>query len=184
MSELNDLLAKQILLMDKVPHIVSPSALMKLKACLKLLDTLLRYYNSVGCKPWRPAPLSPIVQQGLLKQLKDDLGTLEYIHRTNLGHDIDVNALGVLPRQYISGFGIVEESIEYMNSLTDGSTPEHRLEEHVDVLFFWLEQLAMSGSSTDQVLEEYHRKWAINIKRYEDSAKGNWEWDKRKGDAL
>lgn len=179
MSDLNYLFDKQKLLMEKVPHDMPPHAFVKVRAALKLMDTLLRYLNSTGHKPWRPVPLSPAVQQGLMNQLSEDLSMLKYLHGTCEGHDLDMSEYGILPRQYISGFGIIEESIEYMNSLTDGSCTDHQFEELVDVLFFWLEQLAMSGRTTEEVVEEYERKHAINLKRYDDLKKGDTSWDKR-----
>ncbi len=59
---IEDLITKQLQLMDKVPHTVRPDSLVKMEAGVRILDTLLRYLNSTGHKPWRPTPLSPIVQ--------------------------------------------------------------------------------------------------------------------------
>ena len=181
---IEDLIHKQEELMLKVPHTVRPDALVKMIAGARVIDTLLRFLNSTGHKPWRPIPLSPIVQEGLLKDLKEKVGTLAYIHRTTTGADKDFSNLDHYARQLISGYGIIEETLEYVNSLSDGSGRAHQLEEFTDILFFYLEQMILGGFSWAEIEEEYVRKHAVNLKRYEDSAKGDWSWDKRQEGRL
>lgn len=174
-----DLLSKQRELMEKVPHTVRPDALMKMCVGAKVIDALLRFLNSTGHKPWRPVPLPPMVQQGLLKELKDKVNLLAYVHRTTMGADKDFGGSELYSRQIVSVFGVIEEAIEYLNSLTDGSDRAHRLEECTDVQFFFMELMLLDGFTWDDVESEYQRKWKVNMKRYEDGAKGDYSWDDR-----
>lgn len=176
---IEDLINKQQQLMLKVPHTVRPDALVKMEAGVKVIDTLLRFLNSTGHKPWRPIPLSPIVQEGLLKDLSERVGVLAYVHHTTVGADRDFSKLDHYTRQLVSAYGVIEETIEYVNSLSDGSERPHRLEELVDVLFFYMEQMILGEFTWEEIEAEYHRKWAINIKRYEDAKKGDYTWDQR-----
>lgn len=88
-------------------------------------------------------------------------------------------------KRLVAGKGLMEEVHEYLNAV--GTKPwrpiplseEAQLEEITDVLFFYLELIAMSGFTFGQIEKEYHRKWDINVKRYTDGRKGDWEWDKR-----
>ena len=88
-------------------------------------------------------------------------------------------------RRMVSGLGIIEETLEYLNST--GHKPwrpnplskDDQLEELTDVLFFYLELIVMSGFSWEEVESEYSRKHAVNLKRYEDAKKGDFTWDKR-----
>ena len=85
--------------------------------------------------------------------------------------------------QLVTGKGIIEETLEYLNSI--GSKPwrpnplsrEAQLEEITDILFFYLELIHQSGFSWDDIVIEYARKHAINLKRYSDGAKGDYSWD-------
>lgn len=181
---IEDLIHKQEELMLKVPHTVRPDALVKMAAGVRVIDTLLRYLNSTGHKPWRPIPLSPIVQEGLLKDLKEKVSTLAYIHRTTAGAGNNFDHQDHYARQLVSAYGVIEETIEYVNSLSDNSDRAHRLEELVDGLFFFMEQMILGEFTWKEIETEYHRKHAINLKRYEDAEKGNWDWDKRKGGSL
>lgn len=181
---IEDLITKQQDLMQRVPHTLRPDSLIKMSVGIKIVDTLLRFLNSTGHKPWRPNPLPPIVQQGLLDELQKKVHLLAYVHRTNSGADRDFSHLEHYGRQLVSAFGVVEETLEYINSVSDGSTREHRLEEIVDVLFFYMEQLLLGGFTWEEVEKEYNRKWAVNIKRYEDAKKGDYGWDKRGKDTL
>ena len=176
---LDNLLEKQKELMARVPHTVRPDSAVKMWIGVKIIDTLLRYLNSTGHKPWRPEPLSPVVQQNLLNDLREHVRTLGYASSTCFGADQDFSASEYDLRKLISALGIVEESIEYINSVFKADTEDHKLEELVDIYFFLLEQTAMSGFSLEQIEAEYHRKWDVNIKRYEDGAKGDYSWDKR-----
>ena len=95
----------------------------------------------------------------------------------------DVNPL--VARRMVSGLGVIEETLEYLNST--GHKPwrpnplseKAQLEEITDILFFYLELVALSGLTLDQIEEEYIRKHAVNLKRYEDGKKGDYAWDDR-----
>jgi len=87
--------------------------------------------------------------------------------------------------QMTAGLGVIEETLEYLNSI--GRKPwrpypqpiEQQLEEITDILFFYLELVLQSGFSWNDIVIEYARKHAINLKRYEDGAKGDFSWDRR-----
>ena len=181
---IEDLIKKQQDLMLKVPHTVRPDALIKMQAGVKIIDTLLRFLNSTGHKPWRPIPLSPIVQEGLLKELEEKVGALAYIHRTTAGADEDFSNFDHYARQLISAYGIIEETLEYVNSLSDDSGRAHQLEEFTDILFFHLEQMILGGFSWAEVEEEYVRKHAVNLERYRRAEEGDYGWDKRSEGGL
>lgn len=176
---IEDLIKKQQELMLRVPHTVRPDALVKMAAGVKVIDTLLRYLNSTGHKPWRPVPLSPIVQQGLLKELGEKVGVLKYIHCTCAGADKDFSNQEHYSRQLVSALGIIEETVEYMSSLSDGSSREHRLEELTDVLFFYMEQMILGEFRSEEVEAEYGRKWEENMDRYKRAEQGDYTWDRR-----
>lgn len=178
---MNELVLKQKELMDRVPHELRPDSYVKMVSGLKIMGSLLRYLNSTGHKPWRPNPLSPITQQHLLKEIRDNVSELSYIHSTNAGADKDLSANKTFQRQLISGFGIIEESIEYLESVWNGRDDNrpHRLEELTDILFFFLEQMILGEFTWEEVEAEYNRKWQVNINRYEAAEKGDFSWDKR-----
>ena len=96
-------------------------------------------------------------------------------------HSISVDTA----RRMVAGLGVIEETLEYLNST--GHKPwrpnpqpkEEQLEEITDILFFYLELVIMSGFSWQEIEQEYVRKWGINLKRYEDAKRGNYEWDDR-----
>lgn len=93
-------------------------------------------------------------------------------------------------RRMVAGLGIIEETLEYLNST--GHKPwrpnplseEHQLEELTDILFFYLELIVMSGFTWRQVETEYDRKFLVNLERYERALKGDYEWDKRSEGGL
>jgi len=172
------LVEKQKQLMEFVPHDVRPDALVKMVGGIKILDTLLRFLNSTGHKPWRPIPLSSAVQQALLAELRESVSTLAHIQRTNLGADKDLSGQEHYSRQVVSTFGVVEEAIEHVNSLTKGTRAD-LLEEVTDILFFWLEQLILRGFTWDDVVAEYYRKWDKNMERYRRAKEGDYKWDDR-----
>lgn len=88
-------------------------------------------------------------------------------------------------RRMISGLGIIEETLEYLNST--GHKPwrpnplskEDQLEEITDILFFYLEMILLSGFTWEQIKEEYVRKHAENLERYRRAKEGDYGWDKR-----
>ena len=180
---MNELLVKQAELMERVPHTLRPDSMAKMVAAVKIIDVLLRYLNSTGHKPWRPTPLSAMTQTKLLGELQDKVGALSYIHSVTLGGDKDYSHMEQYGRQLISNFGIIEESIEYINTLEETSR-EDQIEELTDILFFYLEQTLLAGFTWEEIQAEYHRKWDVNIKRYEDAEKGDRSWDKRGEDKL
>ncbi len=91
----------------------------------------------------------------------------------------------VTARRMVSGLGLIEETLEYLNST--GHKPwrpmpqseEAQLEEITDMLFFYLELIAMSGFTVDQIGKEYIRKHAVNLERYKRGKKGDYGWDDR-----
>lgn len=181
---INDLIRKQKELMDKVPHTVRPDALTKMKASVDIIDVLMRFLNSCGHKPWRPNPLPVAVQQALKRKLKTSVQTLSYIHSVNYGSKEDISKLKTYSRQVVSGLGIIEETIEYLNTIGDKKERQPQLEELTDILFFYLEQVILSGFSLEDVEKEYHRKHAVNLERYKRAAEGDFGWDKRNKENL
>ena len=91
-------------------------------------------------------------------------------------------------RRMISVLGIIEEALEYSNSMghkpwRPNPLPEaDQLEELTDMLFFWLELVLQSGFTIDQVVEEYNRKHAVNLERYRRGQQGDYTWDTRSTD--
>jgi len=176
---IEDLIAKQHELMLKVPHAVRDDVPAKMLAGIKIIDTLLRFLNSTGHKPWRPIPLSQQVQDELFDELHVKVGALLILHQSTPSNSQPPTVDVIYTRQLVSALGVIEETVEYINSLSDGSTREHKLEELTDVLFFYMEQMILGEFTWQEVEEAYHRKHAINLKRYEDAKKGDYNWDKR-----
>ena len=91
----------------------------------------------------------------------------------------------LVSRRMVSGLGVIEETLEYLNST--GHKPwrpipmpeKAQLEELTDIMFFYLELIAMSGFTIDQIEEEYIRKHAVNLDRYRRAQKGDYGWDDR-----
>lgn len=96
-------------------------------------------------------------------------------------HDISQ----ITARRMVAGLGIIEETLEYLNST--GHKPwrpnplseEEQLEEITDILFFYLEEVAMSGFPWERIEAMYHKKHAINLERYRKGLEGDFSWDKR-----
>lgn len=88
-------------------------------------------------------------------------------------------------RRMISGLGIIEETLEYLNSTGHKPWRPHpqsekdQLEEITDILFFYLEMVILSGFTWEQIEQEYVRKHAENLERYRRAEQGDYEWDKR-----
>lgn len=88
-------------------------------------------------------------------------------------------------RRMVAGLGVIEETLEYLNStghkpwrpipLDEGD----QLEELTDILFFYLELIVMSGFTWGQIEAEYDRKFLVNLDRYERAKKGDYGWDRR-----
>lgn len=176
---MEDLVLKQKELMEKVPHDVKQGALLKMVSGLRVIDSMLKYLNSTGHKPWRPIPLSEEEQKNLLTSFRENTEVFNLLHNMPFAQKDDISKLGVQSRQMISAYGIIEESVEYMNSIMDNDPPAHKIEELTDILFFYLEQIILSGFSWGDICEEYYRKHAVNLKRYEDGKKNDYSWDKR-----
>lgn len=85
----------------------------------------------------------------------------------------------------VAAFGIIEETLEYLNSIGFKSwrpiplSREAQLEEFTDVLFFYLELGILGGFSPAEVEEQYIRKWGENMQRYEKGKKGDYSWNHR-----
>lgn len=176
---IEDLINKQQELMLKVPHTVRPDSLVKMEAGVKIVDALLRYLNSTGHKPWRPNALPAVMQQKSLRELKDGVSVLACIHSTNAGADKYFSNKEHYARQLISAYGVIEETIEYVNSLTDDNDRAHQLEELTDVLFFYLESMVLGEFTWAEIEEEYARKWKVNMERYRRAEQGDYRWDER-----
>ena len=88
-------------------------------------------------------------------------------------------------RRMVSGLGIIEETLEYLNST--GHKPwrpnplprEAQLEEITDILFFYLELVQLGEFSWQEIEEQYVRKHAVNLERYRRAKEGDYGWDKR-----
>ncbi len=88
-------------------------------------------------------------------------------------------------RRMVSGLGIIEETLEYLNST--GHKPWRpnplprpaQLEEITDILFFYLELIILGGFSWQEIEEEYVRKHAENLERYRRAEKGDYGWNHR-----
>ncbi len=171
------LLEKQKELMSKVPHAVRTDVLARMETSHDLVRALLVYINSQGHKPWRPNPLAPNITFANLNEVIKHTSDLTAQHTLSVSTTL---LSDTYIRRLISMFGIIEEAIEYVDSTMDpNKTPADHLEELTDGLFFQLEQIAMSGFTLDEIEAEYDRKHAVNLQRYADAEKGNWDWDKR-----
>jgi len=88
-------------------------------------------------------------------------------------------------RRMVSGLGIIEETLEYLNST--GHKPwrpiplsrEDQLEEIADIMFFYLELVVLSGFTWEEVEKEYYRKHAVNLERYRRAKEGDYDWNNR-----
>jgi len=88
-----------------------------------------------------------------------------------------------MAHQVSCGLGIIEETLEYLNSIgrkpwrPTPLPPEKQLEELVDILHFYLEIILRSGFTWEEICVDFKRKHKINLQRYEDGAKGDFSWD-------
>jgi len=175
------LIEKQKELMAKVPHTVRPDVYPKMVIGREIIEKLLLYLNSCGHKPWRTKPLDEGVQITNLLNLRGLVNDLVRVHERP-GETFE-QVPDLRSRRLISALGVIEESLEYLNAV-DADTRAEQLEEVTDILFFYLELLVLGGFSWAEIEEEYVRKHAVNLKRYEDAAKGDYRWDKRKEGKL
>jgi len=101
-------------------------------------------------------------------------------------HDVDATTA----RRMITGLGVIEETLEYLNST--GHKPwrpiplsrKDQLEEITDILFFYLELVILGGFTWAEIEEEYVRKHAVNLERYRRAKEGDYSWDKRSEGGL
>lgn len=90
-----------------------------------------------------------------------------------------------MAHQITCGLGIIEETMEYLNSIgrkpwrPQPLLPSQQLEEIVDILHFFLELVLRSGFTWPQVVEVYKIKHRENLQRYEKGKAGDYSWDKR-----
>jgi len=88
-----------------------------------------------------------------------------------------------MAHQITCGLGIIEETMEYLNSIGRKPwrpvplPPEKQLEELVDILHFYLELILRSPFDWGDLVIEYKRKHAINLQRYEAGSRGDFSWD-------
>lgn len=88
-------------------------------------------------------------------------------------------------RRMVAGLGIIEETLEYLNST--GHKPwrpnplseDEQLVELTDILFFYLEEIIMSGFAWEQIQARYVLKHAENLERYRRAKEGDYGWDHR-----
>ena len=181
---IEDLINKQQELMLKVPHTVRPDSFMRMEAGVGVIDTLLRFLNSTAHKPWRPVPLPSLVQDKILEGLEERVRIFVYTHRANVDAGEKYSGKEHYSRQLISAYGVIEETIEYVNSLSDGSDRAHRLEELTDSLFFFMEQMILGEFTWSEVEKEYLRKWEVNMERYRRAKENDYGWDNRQEGKL
>jgi len=112
----------------------------------------------------------------LLEMQKELMSKIPHGHMIKSEHQANV----------VASLGLIEETMEYLNAIgfkTWRPNPlpeEDQLEEITDVLFFYLEMVISSGFSWERIVQQYHKKHAINMQRYKDAAAGNYEWDRRR----
>ncbi len=172
------LLEMQKQLMEKVPHAVRLEVYPKVLLATEVIKNVLLYLGSCGHKPWRPEPLA---QEVRMKYWEDVVKTAKLLGSSSeaITKYLDKKGIGLIDsRQLISALGITEEAMEYLDSLRSGHI-NLQLEEITDPLFFYLEMVIQSGFSWKQIQEQYVRKHAENLKRYEDAKEGDYSWDKR-----
>ncbi len=183
---MKEILDKQKLLMEKVPHDIRPESTIKMAAGIRIIESIFLYLNSTGHKPWRPVPLSKDTQDTIIQQLATRVAVLIELHQSTGICSFDCgDAPEHIRRQLISACGIIEETVEYMNNLFDENSPkEDRLEELTDILFFFAEQVLLSGFTYEQIKEQYNKKWLININRYDRAKAQDYSWDNRNKEKL
>lgn len=169
-------------LMEQVPHDVSQTVFEKMSIARSLIEQLLLYLTSCGHKPWRPNPLSSEEQLARLHSIVDRWAVLAHAH-----HVPSRSSVSGFPsesvRSLTSGFGVIEEVLEYLLALGTGDR-QNQLEEITDPLFFYVELVILSGFTWAEIEAEYVRKHAVNLKRYEDGKRGDWGWNNREKGVL
>jgi hypothetical protein len=85
----------------------------------------------------------------------------------------------------IAALGLIEETMEYLNTLGYKSwrpnplERKRQLEELVDQMFFLLEIIVLSGFTWEEISRGYAEKWHRNMDRYASAEKGDYSWDDR-----
>lgn len=195
MKAMNELVDKQRELMTAVPHPLRDDALKNMVAVKNAIENMLLYLAATGHKPWRPHPLGMDEKIKRLKALTVSLEAMLDTFKENVAPSDKIHD-DILTRTLVSTFGAIEESIEFYNTQEDitrlyaqkvdeftdsmmKESKQHRVEELTDELFFFLERMILAGIDWGAIINEYHRKWTVNMKRYADAKANNFEWDKR-----
>lgn len=166
------ILNKQRELMARVPHPLREDAHERMLAIASIFENFLLYLTSTGHKPWRPNPLDESIQKRRFNRV------VESVHEVDTKVDANGKRIDTpQTRLLVSTFGTLEEALEFYRASVDNA--DNKLEEITDELFFFMEKMILSGFTWEQVVQEYHRKWAVNIKRYEDAEKNDFSWDDR-----
>jgi len=177
---MEDIIKKQKLLMDSVPHPLTPENASISYNMVDVIEKLILYANSLGRKPWRPEPLSEEKQ----KEYKDEVKFSFFNMLVQAKQGEKLQSSEEENRMMVSALGIIEETIECFRECVVGHPNKPNrpktLEEYVDILFFWAELGIENQFSWQEIKREYDRKWAVNMKRYADSKKGDNSWDDRK----
>jgi len=185
---MEELLGKQEQLMEKVPHAVTTSTELLMLDAIGAITDMIVLLGAHGHKPWRPKPLSDEQRSDMLAKLKSSAD--EYMSRAEYFPSIVQEPRDTAQtRVLISVLGVIEEVIEYFDAAylhltTDADNKGNQLEEITDILFFYLELVAMSGFTLDQIEKEYKRKHAVNLERYRRAKEGDFRWDKRSEGTL
>ena len=176
--DFDNLIKKQKELMDKVPHDLRPEVYTQVMTVKAIMERSLLYLASLGHKPWRPNPLPNKEQSLRLESLVALVNALVSIQAAPYNPPYEGNDYDVWTRKLISGFGVIEETLEYLDAVQSNDEP-HKLEELTDSLFFFLEEVILSGFTSEQVEAEYHRKHAVNLERYRRAKEDDYGWDDR-----
>jgi hypothetical protein len=191
----DEILRKQKELMDAVPHPLREDAHVRMLRAKKVIELLLIYLNSTGHKPWRPNPLPRDEQTKNIIMVTFALKDLEEMHLNYTEPSKVVNDT-ISSRILVSTFGGIEEILEFYDSWRERSqvagwsqgatnadldkeNRAHMLEELTDELFYYLERMILVNFTWAEVINEYYRKWEVNMKRYADAKKGDYTWDDR-----
>lgn len=170
------LIGMQKELMSKVPHEMRAGVYNMSVRAIRLFETILLLLAAHGHKPWRPIPLSE-------DEIADRAARCRIAFLNFISYSPSKEAAGA-PEEYfdcrtlISALGVIEETVEYLNSTVYEQEP-NRLEEGTDVLFFYLELVILGGFTWAQIEEEYVRKHAVNLERYRRAKEGDYGWDDR-----
>jgi len=175
---IESLLHKQEELMAAVPHTLRPEVVPSMSMGIIVIEKLMLYLTSLGHKPWRGNPLSTEEQMHRLEDFLTASRGMKHVRGTQ--HQLLTD---LARRRMVSAYGIIEESAEFLDSVANKNESD-QLEELTDMLFFWMEQLIMSGFTWKQIEEEYHRKWTVNMERYRKGREGDYTWDKRAQGSL